>query len=79
MGLTSSDSVREALTEVVQWSALATVLSDAITRDHPGLHPIPLTPHLPARTVNILRRKNAYLSAAAEAFIELAQRWEEHP
>ncbi|QIZ39058.1 transcriptional regulator CynR [Saccharopolyspora sp. ASAGF58] len=68
-----------ALTEVVQWSALATVLPDAITRDHPGLHPIPLTPHLPARTVNILRRKNAYLSAAAEAFIERAQRWEEHP
>lgn len=60
-----------ALTEVIQWSSLATVLP-APSRDHPGLHPIPLTPQLPTRTVSILRRENAYLSAAAEAFIELA-------
>lgn len=68
-----------ALTEVIQRSTLATVLPDAITRDHPGLHPIPLTPQLPTRTVSILRRENAYLSAAAEAFIGLTRRWEANP
>ncbi|MGW5646030.1 transcriptional regulator CynR [Saccharopolyspora sp. NPDC003752] len=63
-----------ALTEIIQRTALATVLPDAITREHPRLHPIPLDPGLPSRTVSILRRENAYLSAAARALIQLTHR-----
>ncbi|WP_331768307.1 transcriptional regulator CynR [Embleya sp. NBC_00896] len=64
-----------ALTEIVRRTTLATVLPDAVTRDHPGLHPIPLTPALPARTVTLLRRESAYTSAAARAFTDLARHW----
>lgn len=65
-----------ALTEVIQRSDLATVLPDAITRDHPGLHQVPLTPPLPTRTASVLRRENAYHSAAAREFVLLLHRWD---
>lgn len=58
-----------ALVEVVQRAPLATVLPDAITREQPHLHPVPLEPPLPARTVTLLRRDGAYQSTAARAFI----------
>ncbi|MER6951595.1 transcriptional regulator CynR [Nonomuraea sp. NPDC000554] len=58
----------QALIEIVQRSSAATVLPDAITHDHPSLSPLPLTPALPTRTVTLLRRENAYQSAAARAF-----------
>ncbi|MEE1782113.1 transcriptional regulator CynR [Streptomyces sp. SP17BM10] len=61
----------QALTEIVQRTTLATVLPDAITHDHPHLTPIPLEPALPARTVALLQRENAYQSAAARAFTHL--------
>ncbi|MCM2390549.1 transcriptional regulator CynR [Streptomyces albipurpureus] len=64
-----------ALTEIVQRTSLATVLPHAITQSHPDLHPIPLTPTLPARTVSLLRRESAYTSAASRAFTRLAHRW----
>lgn len=64
-----------ALTEIVRHTALATVLPDAITRDHPHLHPVPLDPPLPTRTVTLLRRESAYRSAAATAFGALAHAW----
>ncbi|ARZ65765.1 transcriptional regulator [Streptomyces albireticuli] len=64
-----------ALTEIVQRTALATVLPDAITRGHPALRPVPLVPPLPARTVALLRRESAYRSAAAAAFATLAREW----
>ncbi|MBB5121788.1 transcriptional regulator [Streptomyces eurocidicus] len=64
-----------ALTEIVRHTALATVLPDAITRDHPHLHPVPLDPPLPTRTVTLLRRESAYRSAAAAAFGALAHTW----
>lgn len=69
-----TDSV-SALTEVVRRTALATVLPDAVTRDQPGLSPVPLSPALPARGVVLLRRAAGYRSAAAGAFAELAARW----
>ncbi|MGW3045345.1 transcriptional regulator CynR [Kitasatospora sp. NPDC001159] len=61
----------QALTEVVQRTPLATVLPDAVTHDHPRLTPVPLDPALPTRVVTLLRRADAYESAAARAFTRL--------
>ncbi|WP_405858885.1 transcriptional regulator CynR [Streptomyces sp. NBC_00090] len=66
-----------ALTEIVRSTALATVLPDAVTRDHPRLTPVPLSPALPSRGVSLLARASGYRSAAAHAFAELAVGWEE--
>lgn len=68
-----------ALTEIVTRTSLATVLPDAVTRDHPHLAPVPLTPAIPARTVTLLRRESAYRSAAVRAFTELATQWAQSP
>ncbi|MFI5939318.1 transcriptional regulator CynR [Streptomyces uncialis] len=67
-----ADSV-QALTEIVRHTPLATVLPDAVTHDHPDLTRVPLEPPLPARTATLLRRENAYRSAASLAFTELAR------
>ncbi|MER7534071.1 LysR substrate-binding domain-containing protein [Streptomyces sp. NPDC097704] len=56
-----------ALTEIVRRTALATVLPDAVTQDHPWLSPVPLSPALPSRAVALLRRAAGYRSAAAGA------------
>ncbi|MGW9032803.1 transcriptional regulator CynR [Streptomyces sp. NPDC055722] len=64
-----------ALTEIVTRTPLATVLPDAITRDHPHLTPIPLSPALPSRTVTLLHRESTYQSAAARAFTCRATDW----
>ncbi|MFJ4188424.1 transcriptional regulator CynR [Kitasatospora sp. NPDC089509] len=61
----------QALTEIVRSTPLATVLPDAITHDHPHLTPVPVEPALPARTVALLRRTDAYQSAATRAFTRL--------
>ncbi|WP_430330772.1 transcriptional regulator CynR [Rhodococcus sp. ACT016] len=57
-----------ALLEFARRGSLATVLPDAIARVHSDLHPVPLDPPLPGRTVELLRRNTAYHSAAARAF-----------
>ncbi|MEU7581404.1 transcriptional regulator CynR [Streptomyces sp. NPDC041068] len=64
-----------ALTEIVRHTRLATVLPDALTRDHPGLRTVPLEPAPPPRTVTLLRRESGYRSAAARAFTELTHEW----
>ncbi|MGW5397564.1 transcriptional regulator CynR [Streptomyces sp. NPDC003952] len=64
----------QTLTEIVRRTDLATVLPDAITEDHPHLAPLALEPPLPTRTVALLRRENAYWSAAGRAFTRLARR-----
>ncbi|MFG2595276.1 transcriptional regulator CynR [Streptomyces sp. NPDC048462] len=64
-----------ALTEIVRRTPLATVLPDAITRDHPHLSPVPLTPALPSRTVALLRREASYQSSAAQEFTRLTHDW----
>lgn len=61
----------QTLTEIVRRTDLATVLPDAVTEDHPHLAPVALEPALPTRTVALLRRENAYRSAAAGAFTRL--------
>ncbi|MFD5142249.1 transcriptional regulator CynR [Streptomyces sp. NPDC058401] len=61
----------QTLTEIVRRTDLATVLPDAVTEDHPHLAPLALEPPLPTRTVALLRRENAYRSAAGSAFTRL--------
>ncbi|GCE00334.1 transcriptional regulator CynR [Embleya hyalina] len=63
----------QALTEIVRRTPLATVLPDAIARDHPHLRPVAVDPPLPVRTVVLLRRESAYRSAAARAFERLTR------
>jgi LysR family cyn operon transcriptional activator len=64
-----------AIVEIIRRGRLATVLPDAIAREQPGLHPVALLPAIPPRTVALLRRKGAYVSAASQAFTELASTW----
>ncbi|MGW5386116.1 transcriptional regulator CynR [Nocardia sp. NPDC003963] len=61
-----------ALLEFVRRGSLATVLPKAITVERSDLHPVPLSPPPAARTVELLRRRTAYHSAAARAFAALA-------
>lgn len=61
-----------AIVEIVRRGGVATILPDAIAREHPGLREIRLSPALPQRTVSLLWRKDSYQSAAAVAFAELA-------
>ncbi|MDA3630494.1 transcriptional regulator CynR [Saccharopolyspora sp. WRP15-2] len=62
-----------ALIEIVLRTDLATILPDAVTREHPELHPIPLEPALPTRTPCLLRRESAYQSAALREFVRMAR------
>ncbi|MEU0542136.1 transcriptional regulator CynR [Nocardia sp. NPDC005978] len=61
----------QAVIEIVTRTTLATVLPDAITREHPDLTAVPLDPPLPTRTAVLLHRAGAYRSAAARAFHRL--------
>jgi LysR family cyn operon transcriptional activator len=61
-----------AVIELVQRTALATLLPDAIAREHDKLCLVGLEPALPQRTAALLQRKGAYRSAATQAFIALA-------
>ncbi|MBP0590342.1 transcriptional regulator CynR [Paraburkholderia sp. LEh10] len=60
-----------AIVEIVRRGRLATVLPDAIAREHGDLRPVPLDPPLPARTAALLQRKGAYRTAASKAFAEV--------
>jgi len=61
-----------AVVEIVRRGRLATVLPAAIAREHGDLCPVKLEPALPHRTAALLQRKDAYRSAAARVFVELA-------
>ncbi|MFF4653027.1 transcriptional regulator CynR [Streptomyces sp. NPDC001380] len=63
-----------ALIAIVRRTGLATVLPDAVTRERPRLHAVPVDPPLPSRTVALLRRDTSYQSAAARSFTTLAER-----
>lgn len=69
-----ADSI-SAIVEIVRRGQLATVLPEAIAREHHGLHPVDLAPAIPHRTAALLRRKGAYVSAASHAFTELSSTW----
>ncbi|WP_024679608.1 transcriptional regulator CynR [Pseudomonas syringae] len=59
------------LLKVVAQGRMVTILPDAIVREQPGLCEVQTIPPLPGRTVALLRRKNGYQSAAANAFAKL--------
>lgn len=65
-----------AIIEIVRRSHLATILPDAIAQEQAGLVSVQLTPALPYRTAALLMRRDAYRSAASQAFIDLAKDWE---
>ncbi len=68
-----------AIFEIVRRGQLATVLPDGIAREHRELHPVPLDPPLPARTAALLQRKDAYRTAASDAFVKvLKESFERH-
>lgn len=62
-----------ALVEIIRRGNLATILPTAISAANPQLRNLKLEPPVPPRTVALLRRKDGYLSAAAEAFSALAK------
>jgi len=62
-----------AIVEIVRHGEMVTILPDAIAFDNAALKAIRITPALPQRTVALLRRKEAYQSAASLAFIALAE------
>ncbi len=57
--------------EVVRRGHLSTILPSQIDLEGNDLHSIQLDPSLPMRNVVILRRKEAYQTAAAQAFTEV--------
>jgi LysR family cyn operon transcriptional activator len=61
----------EALIEIVRHTDLATILPANVISS--GLVAIKLQPELEARRAALLRRRNAYCSAATRAFISIAQ------
>lgn len=61
-----------AVIELVSRSKLATLLPADIAREHKELRLVDLKPALPKRTAALLLRKDAYRSAATQAFIALA-------
>ncbi|MFD1217731.1 transcriptional regulator CynR [Microbulbifer celer] len=61
-----------AVTEIVRRTPLSTLLPTPIAHAHEGLVALALDPVRLQRTAVLLRRKGAYQSAAARAFIELA-------
>lgn len=61
-----------ALIEVVRRTALSTVLPAPIARAHPDLVAIELGPQTLQRTAVLMQRKGGYPSAAARAFVAVA-------
>jgi len=64
-----------AIVEIVRRSHLATILPDAISQEQTGLISVQLTPTLRCRTAALLVRRDAYRSAASEAFMNIAKSW----
>ena len=62
-----------AVIEIVQRTALATLLPAKIAREHKALKAVALSPSLLERTAVLLQRKGGYQKAAARAFIALAK------
>ena len=62
-----------ALLEVVRRSHVVTILPEAIGEQHPDLCNIAISPAPNPRTAALLRRRDAYQSAAALAFAQLSR------
>jgi len=61
-----------AIVEIVRRGGLATILPAAIARAQIGLLTVPLDFATPTRTAALLQRREAYRTAAAQAFVALA-------
>jgi LysR family transcriptional regulator, cyn operon transcriptional activator len=73
-----ADSI-SAVVEIVRRTNLSTLLPAAIAAQNPDLSAVSLNPNLLTRTAALLRRKGAYQSAAAGAFVELTLKdWRGH-
>ncbi len=57
--------------EIVRKGNISTILPSPIDLEDSDLHSIELNPPIPARSVVLLRRKDAYQTAAMQAFTEL--------
>lgn len=65
-----------AIVQTVRHSkSLATVLPEAVAKQHDGLSRIALREAMPQRNVALLQRKGAYQTAACQAFLEMALEW----
>lgn len=64
--------------EMIQFSALATVLPKSIVHSQCGLHPIVLAPILPKQAITMICRKSGYKRPACLAFSEIALDWAEN-
>ena len=60
-----------AVVKIVRYGRMATILPDAIAREHGALNHVESSAVLPSRTVALLSRKGAYRSAASQAFAAL--------
>jgi len=60
-----------AVVKIVRYGRMATILPDAIAREHRALNHVEASAALPSRTVALLSRKGAYKSAASLAFAAL--------
>jgi LysR family cyn operon transcriptional activator len=61
------------LLKVIKQGRMVTILPDAIVREQHDLRELRTSPVLPRRTAALLRRKNGYRSAAADAFAKLVK------
>ncbi|MND52913.1 HTH-type transcriptional regulator CynR [compost metagenome] len=66
-----------AIVEIVRRGRLATILPRAVALEQARMRVVALDPPIAPRTVALLRRRDAYQSAAINAFTELACRWGE--
>jgi len=65
-----------AIVQTVRHSkSLATVLPEAVAKQHDGLSRIALREAMPQRNVALLQRKGAYQTAACQAFLKMALEW----
>ena len=72
-----TDSI-SVIIELIQFSALATVLPLSIVRSQCGLNSIVLAPILPKQAITIICRRGAYKRPACVAFTEVALDWAEN-
>jgi LysR family cyn operon transcriptional activator len=63
----------DTIIEIVRRGRLGTILAPAVVFDRPSLRAMDLDPPIGSRRVAVLRRRDGYLSAAARAFVALAQ------
>jgi LysR family cyn operon transcriptional activator len=57
-----------AVVKIVRYGRMATIMPDAIAREHGALNYVESSAPLPSRIVALLSRKGAYKSAASQAF-----------